>query len=68
MTHSADILGAPCKFCEYNGPGYYQKFTHHPACPWRRIGGREEREELMNKLLPMILGLYFERRKRRARP
>ena len=38
------LLGAPCVFCGYNGPGYYQAKTHKKHCYWYHVGGREERE------------------------
>lgn len=37
------LLAAPCKFCGYNGPGYWQKGSHGADCPWREIGGDKER-------------------------
>lgn len=40
-----DFLSSPCKFCGYNGEGYFQKGTHDIHCPWFSIGGRKEREE-----------------------
>jgi hypothetical protein len=37
-------LGAPCAWCDYSGPGYWQPGTHAPDCPWHRVGGEEERK------------------------
>lgn len=41
----SDLLEAPCCFCKYNGPGYFQKHTHEKDCPWHDIGGMDEREK-----------------------
>jgi hypothetical protein len=37
-------LGAPCAWCDYSGPGYWQPGTHAPDCPWHRVGGEEDRK------------------------
>lgn len=37
------LLAAPCVFCGYNGPGYWQPITHRPECPWYHLGGGFER-------------------------
>jgi len=39
-----ELLDAPCVFCKYNGPGYYQPHTHKKWCPFYEIGGDRERE------------------------
>lgn len=39
----AELLEAPCIFCEYNGEGYYQPNTHSSYCPWSLIGGIDDR-------------------------
>ena len=44
---TARILEAPCCFCGYNGPGYYQPHTHDKLCPWYEIGGGEERKHAL---------------------
>lgn len=44
-TKLRDLLEAPCCFCGYSGPGYYQKNTHTPNCPWHTIGGLGDREK-----------------------
>lgn len=41
----SDLLEAPCCFCKYNGPGYFQKYTHEKDCPWHDVGGMDEREK-----------------------
>jgi hypothetical protein len=41
-------LDAPCKWCGYNGPGYWQKGTHTEACPWHKVGGSEDRRILLD--------------------
>jgi hypothetical protein len=45
------LLSAPCGFCGYNGPGYYQAHTHAPDCPFYEIGGKAEREQLFVELV-----------------
>ena len=42
-----NILDAPCKWCGYNGSGYWQAGTHKPECPFYRIGGARERANIM---------------------
>jgi len=37
-------LSAPCRFCGYSGPDYYRAGTHAADCPWREIGGLDERK------------------------
>jgi len=37
------LLDAPCSFCNYNGPGYYQAKTHSKSCVWYHVGGHDER-------------------------
>lgn len=50
-----DILDAPCRWCGYNGPGYYQAGTHDKTCPWHRVGGQAERKEALDQILPSVL-------------
>ena len=45
------LLEAPCMFCGYSGPGYWQWESHFAGCPWRRIGGIYDRRTA----LPFIL-------------
>ena len=41
---------APCKFCGYEGEGYYQRHTHKLGCKWFEVGGMQERAKvLMNE-------------------
>ena len=42
---SHNLFDAPCVFCGYNGPNYYQAGTHDKKCPWHRVGGYDERIE-----------------------
>lgn len=35
------ILSAPCIFCHYNGPKYWQAGTHAKNCPFHNIGGAD---------------------------
>jgi hypothetical protein len=46
-----DLLSAPCGFCGYNGPGYWQPHTHAAACPFYEVGGKMEREEFFVELV-----------------
>lgn len=41
-----NILDAPCRYCGYNGAGYWQRSTHHPGCPWHDVGGKDARLSL----------------------
>lgn len=34
---------APCPFCGYSGPNFFQAGTHAADCPWHNIGGLSER-------------------------
>lgn len=40
-----DELAAPCRWCGYNGVGYWQTQTHGVLCPWHNVGGAREQEE-----------------------
>jgi len=42
-----ELFEAPCVFCGYNGPGYYQVNTHAKNCPFCKIGGANEREHAL---------------------
>ncbi len=42
-----NMLTAPCRWCGYNGPDYWQKGTHATDCPWWRIGGEVDRERAL---------------------
>jgi hypothetical protein len=48
-----ETLYAPCKWCGYNGPGYWQAGTHSVACPWRTVGGEASRVALLPSILRM---------------
>ena len=50
------LLDAPCVFCGYKGHGYYQAGTHKKNCPWREVGGLEERA----KRLRSVVAEHFE--------
>jgi hypothetical protein len=43
------LLSAPCLWCGYNGSGYWQEGSHDQACPWHKIGGVGEREQVLKK-------------------
>lgn len=45
--NASDVLMAPCRWCAYNGPGYWQEGTHAASCPWRKIGGEVARLDVM---------------------
>jgi hypothetical protein len=45
------ILEAPCIFCGYSGPNYFQARTHGDSCPWRQVGGMFERQSLIPEML-----------------
>ena len=42
---------APCCFCRYNGPGFFQAKTHKMSCPFYHVGGKDERIEFVIKAL-----------------
>lgn len=58
MDSTRDILEAPCAFCGYSGPNYWQSMTHLPLCPWRRVGGDVER---INRLRGVLKELVEDR-------
>lgn len=38
-TAASRALVAPCAWCGYDGPGYWQVSTHAPTCPFVAVGG-----------------------------
>lgn len=46
-ANALNEIMSPCKFCGYNGSGYYQILTHHQSCRWRLVGGMHERAVLL---------------------
>jgi len=46
-ANALNEIMSPCKFCGYNGSGYYQTLTHHESCRWRHVGGMHERAVLL---------------------
>ena len=46
-ANALNEIMSPCKFCGYNGSGYYQILTHHESCRWRHVGGMHERAVLL---------------------
>jgi hypothetical protein len=45
---SPDVrLEAPCVWCGYNGPDYWQSGTHAYECPCFKVGGMIAREEML---------------------
>lgn len=57
-----NLLSFPCKFCGYNGQGYWQKGTHDSDCPWRDVGGETEREKLLPDEVNKRIEFYNEAR------
>lgn len=51
------VLGSPCIFCDYKGPGYWQEGTHNKNCPWYKTGGETERRLRLRKVLRNKLGV-----------
>lgn len=41
------VLRAPCRWCGYNGPSYWQDGTHATDCPWWKIAGEVNRLAVM---------------------
>lgn len=41
------LLDAPCRWCGYNGPGYWQAKTHVPTCPFYFLGDGQARLNLL---------------------
>lgn len=46
---------APCKFCSYNGSGYYQAKTHEKHCRWYNVAGMAARADIMKTEMKMKL-------------
>jgi hypothetical protein len=42
-----DKLAAPCRWCGYNGPDYWQAGSHADECPWLKVGGSHERAHIL---------------------
>ena len=51
MSYDDELLAAPCKWCGYNGPGYWKAETHSKECPWHEVGGESERKEMLTEVL-----------------
>jgi len=48
---------APCIFCGYDGPGFYQNDTHDKSCPY--YSNSIDREDFIEHyLLPYMIYLY----------
>lgn len=55
------MLNAPCIFCDYDGPRYWNRKSHEKNCPWRSVSGKRNREkEFKNavKRQSIRLGMY----------
>lgn len=59
-TYIDKLIQAPCPFCGYNGPEYWQKGTHASACPYYVAGGREERIDMLIPFIINIVKQYME--------
>ena len=53
---SEPMLAPPCKWCGYDGPGYWQQFTHRRDCPWYGLGGSSRRYDIVRRW-PHIAGI-----------
>lgn len=62
VRHPAEI--APCVFCGYYGAGFFQIETHTEGCPWRNVGGLEERIEAFPSVLANLASQLRERDER----
>ena len=54
------LLGAPCVFCGYNGPGYWQSGTHDWRCPWYWRVGFEERQRVLSAFLRLLYLVWVD--------
>jgi hypothetical protein len=54
MSERAD-LKAPCVFCGYNGPRYWQSGTHHHLCPWYKRSGVHDRKNALREVIRALL-------------
>jgi len=57
------LTDAPCIFCGYSGPEYYQRGSHAEDCPWHSIGGGYERVAAISDV---ARGMFVELRRLRA--
>lgn len=53
IANAIQMNTAPCRYCGYNGSGYYQPRTHKFHCKWYHIGGMVERMEITKVQLTM---------------
>jgi len=54
------LLEAPCIFCGYNGPGYWQAGTHTLDCPWHGIGCLSERAAMLRPVIKLLFSQVSE--------
>ena len=54
VTTQDRLISAPCVFCNYDGPEYWQQHTHDRKCPWHRIGGLAERRDALPAVLKTL--------------
>jgi hypothetical protein len=67
MTLEDKLINAPCPFCTYNGPGYFQKGTHASACPYYSVGGKEQRISFLAPFIIDLIKQYVEAVAKRER-
>lgn len=48
------IWRAPCVFCGYDGPNFFQVGSHPKTCPFHDIGGVDERLERVERMVGII--------------
>lgn len=61
------LLAAPCVFCGYNGPNYWQPNVHPEHCVFAKIGSASMREDLIKmKLHDLMFSMPEEAYKRGA--
>ena len=50
-----NLVEAPCVFCGYNGPNYWQAGSHDKNCPWHDVGGGYERMDLLREVVGKLI-------------
>lgn len=54
-----ELLKAPCKWCGYDGSGYWLSRTHLPTCPWYEVSGAMGRRDELPGLLHDAMRSYM---------
>lgn len=60
VTTQDKLISAPCVFCNYAGPEYWQTHTHHHLCPWHDIGGMAERREALPAVMKTLYTVAYK--------